>query len=109
MIDKTPNITEPNASVSGFVDKISTITEETGGEEYVKVSGEQISENLKNINECLKLLLKRVKDVEAYVSELPTPDKTYYKPKGYEDYKNLAENFTEIYTRLDKIENGMQD
>ena len=86
MIDKTPNITEP---VSG-------------------VNGEQIGEAIKNINECLKLLSKRVKDVETYVSELPTPDKTYYKPKGYEDYKNLAENFTEIYKRLDKID-GMQD
>ena len=98
MIDKTPNITEP----------VNSITEETGGEEYVKVTGEQIAESLKNINECLKLLSKRVKDVEAYDSELPTPDKTYYKPKGYEDYKNLAENFTEIYKRLDKID-GMQD
>ena len=92
MIDKTPNITEP--------------VEETA--EVSGVTGEQIGESLKNINECIKLLSKRLKDVETYVSELPTPDKTYYKPKGYEEYKNLAENFNEIYRRLDKID-GMQD
>ena len=86
MIDETPNITDP---VSG-------------------VTGEQIGEAIKNINECLKLLGNRLKKVEEYVSELPTPAKTYYKPKGYHDYMNLAENFTEIYRRLDKID-GMQD
>ena len=88
MIDETPNITEP--------------VEETV--EVSGVTGEQIGEAIKNINECLKLLGNRLKEVEGYVSELPTPAKTYYKPKGYEDYMNLAENFTEIYKRLDKIE-----
>ena len=86
MIDETPNITEP---------------------ETVEISAQQIGETLTNINECLRLLGNRLKEVESYVSELPTPAKTYYKPKGYEDYMNLAENFTEIYRRLDKIENGM--
>ena len=85
MTDETPNITEPV-------------------EETVEVTVEQIGESLKNINECLNLLGNRLKEVESYVSELPTPAKTYYKPKGYEDYMNLAENFTEIYKRLDKIE-----
>ena len=88
MIDETPNITE-TVEISG-------------------VTGEQIGESLKNINECLKLLGNRLKEVESYVSELPTPAKTYYKPKGYDDYMNLAENFTEIYRRLDKLD-GMQD
>ena len=92
MIDKTPNITES-------VNKPETVS---------GVTGEQIGEAIKNINECLKLLGNRLKEVEAYVSELPTPAKTYYKPKGYDDYMNLAENFTEIYRRLDKID-GMQD
>ena len=88
MIDETPNITEPveeTAKVSG-------------------VTGEQIGEAIKNINECLNLLGNRLKEVESYVSELPTPAKTYYKPEGYEDYMNLAENFTEIYKKLNKIE-----
>ena len=89
MTDETPNITEPV-------------------EETVEVTVEQIGESLKNINECLRVLAERLKKVEAYVSELPTPAKTYYKPKGYEDYMNLADNFTEIYRRLDKID-GMQD
>ena len=91
MIDETPNITEP--------------VEETV--EVSGVTGEQIGEAIKNINECLKLLGNRLKEVESYVSELPTPAKTYYKPEGYDDYMNLAGNFTEIYKRLDKIENGM--
>ena len=91
MIDETPNITEP--------------VEETV--EISGVTGEQIGESIKTINECLKLLGNRLKDVETYLSEIPTPAKTYYKPKGYDDYMNLAENFTEIYRRLDKIENGM--
>ena len=86
MIDETPNITEP---VSG-------------------VTGEQIGEAIKNINECLKLLGNRLKEVETYISEIPTPAKTYYKPEGYDDYMNLAGNFTEIYKRLDKID-GMQN
>ena len=90
MIDETPNITD-------------SVEEKPSG-----VTGEQIGESLKTINECLKLLGNRLKEVEAYVSELPTPSKTYYKPKGYEDYMNLADNFTEIYRRLDKID-GMQD
>ena len=86
MIDETPNITEP---------------------ETVEISAQQIGETLTNINECLRLLGNRLKEVETYISEIPTPAKTYYKPKGYEDYMNLGENFTEIYKRLDKIENGM--
>ena len=90
MIDETPNITEP-----------------VNESETVEISAQQIGETLTNINECLRLLGDRLKKVEAYVSELPTPAKTYYKPKGYEDYMNLGENFTEIYRRLDKIENGM--
>ena len=59
MTDETPNITEPV-------------------EETVEVTVEQIGESLKNINECLNLLGNRLKEVEAYVSELPTPAKTYY-------------------------------
>ena len=89
MINETPNITEPV-------------------EETVEVTGEQIGEAIKNINECLNLLGNRLKEVESYVSELPTPAKTYYKPKGYDDYMNLSGNFTEIYRRLDKLD-GMQD
>ena len=86
MIDETPNITDP---VQG---------------ESVQISGDQIGESLMNINKCLELLSERVQEIEKYVSELPTPAKTYYKPEGYEDYMNLAENFTEIYKRLNKIE-----
>ena len=43
-------------------------------------SPEQIGQVLTNINECLLALGKRLQEVEKYVSELPTPAKTYYKP-----------------------------
>ena len=91
MTDETPKIT----------DSVEETVEVSG------VTGEQLGESLKTINECLKLLGNRLKEVETYISEIPTPAKTYYKPEGYDDYMNLAGNFTEIYKRLDKIENGM--
>ena len=82
------------------------MTDETQNE-VSGVTGEQIGESLNNLNECIRLLAKRLKDVEEHISEIPTPAKTYYKPEGYDDYMNLAGNFTEIYKRLDKID-GMQ-
>ena len=90
-----------------MIDETPKITAEVN-ENLTAISGDQIAESLKNINEWLKLLGKRLKDVETYVAEIPTPSKTFYKPKGYEDYLNLSENFTEIYKRLDKID-GMQN
>tara|TARA_R100000005_G_scaffold87334_1_gene56547 strand:- start:495 stop:731 length:237 start_codon:yes stop_codon:yes gene_type:complete len=76
-------------------------------EELVEVSAEQIALSLKNINECLIALGKRLQEVEKYMTELPTPAKTYYKPEGYEDYLNLKENFDEIYRRIRELENGV--
>ena len=76
-------------------------------EELVEVSAEQIALSLKNINECLIALGKRLQEVERYMTELPTPAKTYYKPEGYEDYLNLKENFDEIYRRIRELENGV--
>jgi|TARA_B100002019_G_scaffold206869_1_gene179614 hypothetical protein len=76
-------------------------------EELVEVPINQIGESLTNINECLRRLGKRLQDVEKYVSELPTPDKTYYKPEGYEDYLNLKQNYDEIYRRLRELEDGV--
>ncbi len=76
-------------------------------EELVEVSWDQIGENLKNINECLLALGKRLQAVEKYASELPTPAKTYYRPEGYEDYLNLKENFDEIYRRIRELEDGV--
>ena len=76
-------------------------------EELVEVSAEQIALSLKNINECLLALGKRLQEVEKYMSEVPTPAKTYYKPEGYEDYLNLKENFDEIYRRIRELENGV--
>ena len=78
-------------------------------EELVEVSAEQIALSLKNINECLLALGKRLQEVEKYMTELPTPAKTYYKPEGYPEYLNLPSNFKEIYRRIKELEDGMQD
>ena len=80
-------------------EEIKTETEEA--------SAEQIGQILTNVNECLLALGKRLQEVEKYVSELPTPAKTYYRPEGYEDYLNLKENFDEIYRRIRELENGV--
>lgn len=76
-------------------------------EEMVAVTPQQIAEALVAVNEVLVTLEKRLRDVEKYVSELPTPAKTFYKPDGYDDYMNLKENFDELYRRVERIENGM--
>lgn len=76
-------------------------------EEMVEVSGEQIGQALVAVNEVLKSLVERVHKLEEYVNELPTPDKTYYKPKGYDDYLNLKQNFDELYRRIGELENGV--
>ena len=68
---------------------------------------EEISTALNAINDCLVALGKRLEAVEKHVSEMPTPDKTYYKPKGEEDYLNIKGNYDLIYKRLEKFENGM--
>lgn len=68
---------------------------------------EEISTALNAINDCLVALGKRLEAVEKHVSEMPTPDKTYYKPKGEEDYLNIKGNYDLIYKRLEKLENGM--
>lgn len=71
----------------------------------------EIAKAIGAINECLEALLKRILAIENHVRELPTPDKTYYKPSDKEDYMNLKENFDEIYKRLIALEekNGMQN
>lgn len=76
-------------------------------EEMVEVSGEQIGQALVAVNEVLKSLVERVHKLEEYVNELPTPDKTYYKPRGYDDYLNLKQNFDELYRRIGELENGV--
>ena len=59
---------------------------------------EEVSTALNAINDCLKALHERLEGVEKYVQELPTPDKTYYRPEGKEDYLNLKENPTHLRT-----------
>ena len=58
------------------------------------------------VNEMLVKIGKRLQSLEEAVQELPTPDKTYYKPKGTENYLTLCENLDAIYERLERLENG---
>ena len=63
------------------------------------------------INMCLSAIVKRLEGIEKFVNEMPTPDKTYYKPSGHEDYLNTKENYDNIYDRLKVLEEkvyGMQ-
>jgi|TARA_B100000035_G_scaffold304036_1_gene303267 hypothetical protein len=68
---------------------------------------EEVSVALNAINDCLKALHERLEAVEKYVQELPTPDKTYYKPEGQDEYLNIKGNYDQIYQRLKKLEDGM--
>ena len=68
---------------------------------------EEVSVALNAINDCLKALHERLEAVEKYVQELPTPDKTYYKPEGQDTYLNIKANYDQIYKRLKKLEDGM--
>ena len=69
-----------------------------------KVMENDISKALLSINDVLLALGKRIEELEKYVSELPTPDKTYYQPKGYEEYLNIKGNYDEIFRRLKELE-----
>tara|TARA_B100000131_G_C18051169_1_gene586517 strand:- start:393 stop:704 length:312 start_codon:yes stop_codon:yes gene_type:complete len=62
------------------------------------------NEAMDTINTCLIRLGKRLEDLEKHVQEIPTPDKTYYKPKGYEDYLDMRQNYDELYKRITKLE-----
>ena len=68
---------------------------------------EEISTALNAVNDCLIAIGKRLEILEKYVTELPTPDKTYYKPDGEKDYLNIKGNYDLIYKRLKKLEHGM--
>ena len=61
------------------------------------------------INECLLSLAERLKKLEEYVINIPTPDKILYKPSGEEEYLNLKENYDLIYKSIEELKNGMQN
>lgn len=65
----------------------------------------EIAEAIIVINECLIAVGKRLETIEKYISELPTPEKTFYKPKGHTDYLNVKGNYDEIYKRIEELEN----
>ena len=71
---------------------------------------DDINEALLTINDCLVAIGKRLEALEKFVQEIPTPEKTFYKPKGYDDYLNVKGNYDELYNRIEKLEskvNGM--
>ena len=71
------------------------------------MSEEDIANALNTVNQCLQVIGQRLDAIEQYVQELPIHDKILYKPKNPPDYLNIKENYDEIYTRLEKLENGM--
>ena len=71
---------------------------------------DEINQALMTINDCLLAIGKRLEALETYVTELPTPDKTLYRPTGYDEYLNIKGNYDEIYRRIGELEekvNGM--
>ena len=50
------------------------------------MSEEDTIQAFNKINECLEVLANRLIALEQRVAELPTPDKTYYKPIDGEEY-----------------------
>lgn len=68
--------------------------------------------SLTTINDCLVALGKRIEALEKHVNELPTPNKVFYKPKGYDDYLDMKQNYDELYGRIIKLEerlDGLQN
>jgi len=59
------------------------------------------------INECLVSLAERLKKLEEYVINIPTPDKILYKPSGEEEYLNLKENYDLIYKSIKELQDGV--
>ena len=64
----------------------------------------QLAEALNTLNECLIVIGKRLDALETYVQEIPTQDKTLYKPEGETYYMTLKQNLDFIYERLDNLE-----
>ena len=71
------------------------------------MSEEDIANALMSVNDCLQVIGQRLDAIEQYVQELPIHDKILYKPKNHPDYLIIKENYDEIYSRLEKLENGM--
>ena len=71
---------------------------------FTTLDEKQLAEALNTLNECLIVIGKRLDALETYVQEIPTPDKTLYKPEGETDYMTLKQNLDFIYERLDNLE-----
>ena len=56
------------------------------------------------INMCLTAIAERLVEIEKRIQEMPTVDKTYYRPLDEGKDLDLFQNFNKIYEKLDKIE-----
>ena len=65
---------------------------------------EKIQNALKGLSDCMSKITERLIELERFVSEIPTPDKTLYKPNGYTDYLNIKGNYDELYRRIENLE-----
>ena len=61
------------------------------------------------LNECIVKLHDRIKELEEYIVNIPTPDKIWYKPYDAPDYLNFKENLDYIYAKIKKLEDSIGD
>lgn len=65
---------------------------------------EHLNKALKQLDDAIMGLHERLSTVEIRLSEIATPDKILYKPKGADDYLNMKGNYDHIYERISKLE-----
>ena len=74
-----------------------------GFDDNAKAHG-QLNDALKQLDDAIMGLHWRLSAVEIRLSEIPTPDKILYKPKGADDYLDMKGNYDHIYERISKLE-----
>ncbi len=65
---------------------------------------EHLNTAMKQLDDAIMGLHERLSAVEIRLSEITTPDKILYKPKGAEDYLDMKGNYDYIYERISKLE-----
>lgn len=68
------------------------------------VAHTNLNECIVTLNQAIEALHERLSAVEKYLSEMATPDRILYKPKGGDDYLDMKGNYDHIYDRISKLE-----
>jgi uncharacterized phage infection (PIP) family protein YhgE len=74
-----------------------------GFDDNAKAHG-HLNDALKQLDDAIMGLHERLSAVEIRLSEIATPDKILYKPKGADDYLDMKGNYDHIYERISKLE-----